>query len=288
MNSVLSSNQITVTVKSAGAEITSVRSNEGIEFIWQANEKVWPRHAPVLFPIVGKLKNNRYTFGNHEFELPQHGFARDLDFIQISGNSSHCEYSLFSSKNTLLLYPFNFGFYIRYELKGNQLEIKYKVHNTDKKSIRFSVGAHPGFRCPITDGENFSDYFLEFESHHPVITELNGGLRSEVKSRLSLQGKKLHLTNDLFDKDALVFEGRQINKISLRSNKSPHGVKIECKGWPYFGIWSKKGSAEFVCLEPWFGIADHENASGLLNEKEGMISLSPDATFECSFCMEFL
>ena len=103
-----------------------------------------------------------------------------------------------------------------------------------------------------------------------------------------MKDKRLQLTENLFDKDALVFEGRQINKISLRSNKSSHQVKMECNGWPYFGIWSKKGCQEFVCLEPWYGIADHEEATGLLNEKEGMIALSAGVTFECSFSTEFL
>src|SRR5436190_6133522 len=181
MNSVLKTDEITVSVRSRGAEIASVRNREGLEFMWQAKESVWPRHAPVLFPIVGKLKNNRYTFDNRTFELSQHGFARDLNFELISGDPSHCEYLLSSSANTLLNYPFDFRFYIRYELKSNRLETKYKIINTDKQSLLFSVGAHPGFRCPITKDEEFSDYFVEFETNEPQITGLNGGVRSNVK-----------------------------------------------------------------------------------------------------------
>jgi len=287
MQEQIASNTLTVIVNSKGAEISSVKSKEGLEFMWQARQDVWPRHAPVLFPIVGKLKDNKYSVNDHVYELGQHGFARDHEFLLIRRTESSCAYQLLPNAETNTIYPFNFVLQIAYELKNNILTTSYTVINAGSGDMLFGIGAHPGFNCPLTKGETFEDYFLEFETDHLFVTELNNGLRKGKKKAVILKDKKLHLTKNLFDNDALVFENRQINKISLRSEKSPHKITVDCIGWPYFGVWSKKGCTEFVCLEPWYGIADHENSTGDIHKKDGIIQLKPHQQFGCSFTTTF-
>lgn len=283
----LVSDKLNVLIQSKGAELLSVKNKEGLEFIWQANQDIWPRHAPVLFPIVGKLKNNVFTWKGKKFELGQHGFARDNEFRLIEQSGTSCTFEFISSPQTQTVYPFHFSLRIGYVLEGNRLNTTYTVSNTGEEDLLFSVGAHPGFNCPLTTGEKFEDYVLEFETEQLNLTELNEGLRRISKKEVNLPEKKLKLGKQVFDKDALVFENRQINAVTLRSEISDHQIKMECAGWPYFGIWSKKGCTEFVCLEPWYGIADSEKASGKLEDKEGIIRLARGKQFSCSFAISF-
>lgn len=284
----LCSDKLTVIIDPAGAEITSVKSGDGVEFIWQARPEVWPRHAPVLFPIVGKLKNNTYFFDDKAYELGQHGFARDLRFILAEASAAHCTFELSSDLQSKKNYPFDFIFRIHYELNENILRTSYQVVNPSDKAIFFSVGAHPGFRCPLENQERFEDYYLEFSSSDLEITTLNDGLRKTGKEKLVLENGQLPLSKELFDKDALVFENSQISEISLKSHVSSHEIRMSCKNWPYFGIWSKKGCSEFVCLEPWFGVADREDTNQQFEQKQGIIELPAGKAFECSFSVKFV
>lgn len=281
----LQSDTLTVLVRSAGAELTSIKDRNGLEYLWQAKAEVWPRHAPVLFPIVGRLKDNFFLYEGKRYELGQHGFARDRDFRCIEKEASRCVFELSADAESKQIFPFDFLFRIYYELKESTLTTRYEVINPSAQPLLFSVGAHPGFRCPLAEGESFEDYYLAFESSDLVLTELNNGLRKQDKKPLQLKEKNLHLSSTLFDQDALVFENSQIGRIHLRSDRSGHEISMECAGWPYFGIWSKKGCREFVCLEPWFGIADAEISDQQLLQKEGIISLEAGKSFSCSFAI---
>lgn len=283
----LSSDHIDVILKSAGAELSSVKNKYGLEFMWQADNEVWPRHAPVLFPIVGRLKDNSFNFNDQRYALSQHGFGRDRDFEIISIAKDYAIFELRSDEKSKPVFPFDFIFQIKYALVANRLTTEYKIVNPSEEALLFSVGAHPGFKCPLYEEEKFEDYYLEFESSRYQITELNNGLRKSTKIELELTGKKLQLSKTLFDKDALVFENKQINRISLKSDKSSHEISMECKDWPYFGIWSKKGCEKFICLEPWYGIADREDSMQNFPQKDGIISLEPKKEFNCSFSVSF-
>ncbi len=283
----LKSKDLKVRIREQGAEMCSVTNNQGTEFVWQASEKIWPRHAPVLFPIVGKLKGNKYEFAGKSYQLGQHGFARDMKFKVAESSPSKCTLELISDDETKKLYPFAFSLRIIYELSGNELNTRYEVKNTGDSKMLFSIGAHPGFRCPIDADEKFQDYYIEFYHDTFLQTVLQDGLRSTTNKVLPLVGKKLYLSANLFDDDALVFENHQVSKISLCSSKSQHKITMECKDWPYYGIWSKKGCTEFVCLEPWYGIADRVDSTGEFPKKEGLISLEPSEKFDCSFQTTF-
>lgn len=279
----LSSGSLKISVSSLGAELTSLASSSGLEYLWQADKEVWPRHAPVLFPIVGRLKGNAYTFNNVAYALSQHGFARDHEFALADSSNSHCTFELNASAETKKIFPFDFSFRITYRLEENRLSCSYEVANPAQDPLFFSVGAHPGFNCPLLPGEKFDEYYMEFEREELYYTALDNGLLTDQKKRLVLENKRLYLSAGLFDQDALVFENGQINRISLCCSRSEHKVSMECNNWPYFGIWAKKGVERFVCLEPWYGIADHWQSESTLLQKKGILRLEAGQHFNCSF-----
>jgi len=283
----LRSDLLEVNISPKGAELTSIKNKSGLEYLWTAEKEVWPRHAPVLFPIVGKLKNDKYQHEGKEFQLGQHGFARDLEFTLIEQSSSQAVFQLTANDATLQKFPFSFLLEISYILQGNQLGTHYRIVNRGKEKMPFSIGAHPGFRCPLYDNEKMEDYYLRFERSQLEITPLQNGLRKKEKQPLELRESKLPLNPALFDNDALVFEGSQINSVTLASHKNSHMVTLHSTGWPYYGVWSRKDCDRFVCLEPWFGVADDVDSTGELAKKPGIISLEPGKDFCCSFFMVF-
>lgn len=272
----LKNNLLSLSVNSFGAELISLKNNSGHELIWQADKNIWPRYAPVLFPIVGKLKNDQYTYQNKTYTLSQHGFARDKEFILIHKSETKLQFELTANKETLVNYPFHFSLIISYEVLKNKLIISYKVFNPDAKELLFSIGAHPGFNCKRVNGESLSDLELEFPNTNELTAEkLNNGLLSNETYKVKLNDHKLELNKELFENDALVFKNSQIKEVILSSKKSDQKVGFNCENWPYFGIWTKKGCDDFICLEPWFGIADSQNADGKLEGKEGILRLKP-------------
>lgn len=282
-------NEFTVQVKSFGAELCSVKSNKtGIEYIWQANPELWPRHAPNLFPIVGKLKDGTFQYNTKSYNLPQHGFARDKDFICVEESESKLVFELTANEESLLTYPFHFSLQIAYTLCNNSLLTEYIIFNPDNTDLYFSVGAHPAFNCPLQENECFEDYILQIPNKNElIINTLNDGLIKDQTKKIELSNNELPVAVSLFENDALVLMNKQIEAISLLSTKTNHGVSMDCKGWPFFGIWTKKQSNKYVCLEPWYGIADSETTNQEFESKNGIIKLTPYNTFTCSFNLNF-
>ncbi len=275
----ISNQLISISVNSFGAELISLKSNN-IELLWQADKTVWPRHAPVLFPIVGKLSNDRKS------PLKQHGFARDKEFVLVEQKDSCLEFELTANEETLAIYPFHFSLRIRFELETNGVKMKYIVFNPAGEILPFSIGAHPGFNCKRITGENLEDFYLEFDHKKELTAEkLNDGLLNGENYSVKLIESKLPLSANLFNNDALVFKNKQIEKVKLCSLRSKTQIILNCKNWPYFGIWSKKGSDAFVCLEPWYGITDSVNAKGNFKDKEGIVKLEAYRSFET--CISF-
>lgn len=282
----LASPALTVTCSPAGAELTSVKDTAGTEYLWQAGA-AWQRHAPVLFPIVGKLRNDTFSYKGKEYTMSQHGFARDRVFEISEQQKDRITFTLNADDKTRKNFPFDFLLRIRYTLHNTELITTYEVTNRGKDPMPFSIGAHPGFRCPLLPEEKFTDYFILFEKYSLMQTVLHGGLRGKETRMLPLDEKRLPLTPTLFDEDALVFGNGQVNRVSLISSVTGRGVELISEDWPYFGIWSKKGNREFVCLEPWFGVADSMESTGRLEEKEGIMTLEAGQTFSCSFSVRF-
>lgn len=276
----LQSNNLTVAINLLGAELTSAHTHNGTEFMWQAGNE-WQRTAPVLFPIVGKLKNSTYSFQDNTYTLPQHGFARDCEFQLLSNTINTATFLLSQNATTLKNYPFKFEFLIHYLLNENQLTISYEIKNLSQTEMLFSMGAHPAFNC------NLNTSYLEFENNKLLATVLSDGLLTSQKRILELDTKKLALNTALFDNDALVFENNQINSVSLCQKNSSKKVTLVSPNWPFYGIWTKKDCSKFLCLEPWFGIADTAESKGDLSTKKGILSLEIGGVFKTSYSILF-
>lgn len=285
---ILENAQVKATFKLKGAELSSlIHKGNGIEYVWQADPQVWGRHAPVLFPIVGKLKEDTYKFDDEIYALSQHGFARDREFVLVDKASNQLKFSLTFSEHTYQHYPFKFELIITYTLKGTLLGVSYEVYNKDEKPLLFSIGAHPGFRCPLTEKEKFEDYYLEFDEIERLERYLlTNGIFNGTKELVMDNTNILPLSYDLFEKDAIVFKKFKSTTVSLKSTKTLHGIKMSFHGFPYLGIWTKEKGAPFICLEPWYGLADTESTSGKLVEKEGIMNLDAGEDFDCHYEIE--
>lgn len=286
----LHNEKLKVTVSEQGGELISVVScDDNLEFIWTGDSDYWGRHAPILFPIVGKVKDNQYKVGDKIYKLGQHGFARDRVFEVIEKEDKKVILSLKWDQTSLEIYPYKFNLKIIYELKDSSLKISYIVENLDKQSIYFSIGAHPGFNCPLLPGEVIEDYYFEFDQKETCsVTPINdAGYMLHDKIPFLNSEKKIPLSPKLFKRDALIFEGLSSRKISLKNNKNDHKITMDFDGFPLLGLWSKPSGAPFVCIEPWFGHCDYEDYTGDFSDKSGIIALSKDRSFDCSYSIDF-
>ncbi len=280
--------KLAVKINSLGAELCSVKAVQNeLEFMWGANPKVWGRHAPVLFPIVGQLKRDSYIFNGKHFSMSRHGFARDREFELVESSEGHARFRLSSDEQSLQEYPFHFYLYIDYQLFDNRLQISYEVENRGSEPMPFSIGGHPAFACPIGSEAGFKDHYLQFEHAEAAASHnLKDGLLSGKQRPLLQHADRLQLSPALFENDALIFKNLQSTWVELRSEKHPHFVRLSFEGFPYLGIWAKP-KAPFICLEPWLGLADSLDASGYLLDKEGMQIAMPHRSFHCTYSLIF-
>lgn len=272
----LSNQNIEIKVSSLGAELQSCKNaNTHIEYMWRGDSAFWGKFSPVLFPIVGSLKNNEYAYDGNIYSLPRHGFARDKEFILVEETDSTLVFELVSDSSTLKVYPFLFKLRITYKLKDDSLSVSYLVENADTKDIYFSIGGHPAFAVPIFQNESYEDYVLKFDkienADRYAIRE--GGLLDVVGEPCIDNTDAILLKKQLFEKDAIVLKRLSSTKVSLLSMRKNRGFEFDFTGFPYLGLWAAP-NADFVCIEPWCGIADSINANGDFTQKEGINKLS--------------
>ncbi|MBC8083676.1 MAG: aldose 1-epimerase family protein [Hymenobacter sp.] len=282
MTYTLENEQCRVTVEASGAELRSfIRKDlDNLEYIWEADPAVWGRHAPVLFPIVGRLPADNYVYQGRTYRLPQHGFARDQDFTLVRQTAAALALELRASAATRALFPFEFRLLISYRLAGPTLTVGWEVTNPGTGELLFSIGAHPAFRCPLVAGETFEDY--EFVFDHPVTFGrylLEGGLLNGQTEPVLTAATTLPLRYELFEQDAVVLKHFDFTHVTLRSRRSGRAVRLRFDGFPYLGLWTKGPGARFVCIEPWHGIASATTDSGVLADKEGILMLRPGQEF---------
>ncbi len=279
--------KIVIITNSKGAELTSMRlKGDDTEYIWQADANYWGRHAPVLFPIVGRLKDNRYIYGGNTYKLNQHGFARDKDFDIMDKSDTSILYVLKSNAETKEVYPFDFELKIKYEICENRVMIRYYVLNTGLEDMYFSIGAHPGFNCPLHADEKLEDCYIEFDNPETINTSIfKEGTILDMRPAFK-NTSVISLSKDLFKNDAMIIQGMKSKSISIKSKKSKSCVSVECGGFPYLGIWSNANGGNFVCIEPWYGITDSFASTGKLEEKKGIQKISKGQTFKCGYSIE--
>jgi galactose mutarotase-like enzyme len=270
---------LSATIKHAGAELCSLKKiSTNKEYIWEGNPEFWGKHSPILFPIVGTLKDNTFIYNNTPYHLSRHGFARDMAFTLIEQQDDSAIFSLQANQETLKLYPFKFELQIKYTLTENALAISYKVKNNGTSKMAFSIGAHPAFSLT----ENFEDYSLQFENNEKLeYTLLQNNLISNETASLTTTEGIVNLNYQLFKKDALIFKSLESKSITILENKKPL-LAVEFEGFPHLGIWTPK-DAPFLCIEPWFGYSDAVDSNGNIFEKDGIQILEPSTSFNSKF-----
>lgn len=267
-----------------GAELTSIKLN-GIERLHQGNsildengKPYWGRHAPILFPIVGKLKDNKTQINKEPYEMTQHGFARDMNFEELEKNS---KYVLKSNEETLKKFPFKFELFIEYEINENELITSYTVLNKDEKEMIFGLGGHPAFVCDYST----ENYEIVFEKQEDKIEfyKLQDGLIKEEPISSILENNKIKLTKNIFDEDAIIMKNIKSNKVILKDTLNNKNIlEFDFEGFPYLAIWSKKG-APFVCIEPWQNHTDSVNSDSEFINKPNILKLKENEKFNCSY-----
>ncbi|MFV5696261.1 aldose 1-epimerase family protein [Flavobacterium sp. LB3P122] len=283
MTTTLKNSNLTAEIKHFGAELCSLKNNKNKEYIWEGNPAFWGKHSPLLFPIVGTLKNNSYQYNDTEYHVSRHGFARDMEFELIDKKENSVTFSIHSSEETLKVYPFAFELQLIYTLNEKSLHIEYKVINKGASQIPFSIGAHPAFALP----GNFENYSIVFEKEEPLeYYLLENDLISNKTKKLDVQNNRIPLTYQLFENDALIFKTLKSNSLTILENKNPV-LRVNFKDFPSLGIWTKV-NAPFLCIEPWFGYSDTAENSRNLFEKEGIQILNANQTFHSEFSIDIL
>ena len=282
----ISNTVLQISVKETGAELCSMKSlSSGKEYIWDGNPDVWAAHAPNLFPIIGCLKDDVFLYKGEDYNCPKHGFVRkNKNVTLLEKSDDSLTFGLAYSDETLKVYPFRFNFHIKYILEGNKLIVEHTVVNQGDSDMLFSLGGHPAFKCPLNEDENYSDYYLEFEKPETAQTwsvEENGLIGKET-TKVFDEPTIINLHPNIFDSDALVFKNLNSSRVSLKSKKSKQVLSVSFNDFPYLGIWAKS-NAEFVCIEPWLGIADSFDTDRNFETKEGLIKLPPKKSFSATY-----
>ena len=288
-NDTIQNRYIQVTAKSLGAELTSIKlKSDNSEYLWQGDSLTWSDHAILQFPIIGNLKDNNYKLKDQLFKMMSHGFARVSNFKKVRQGGVFIVYMLESDAKTREMYPYDFRFYVKYKLMNHNLLVEFTVENKGNDEMYFTLGYHPGFNCPLNPTKgNFDDYYLEFGKQETLTrTYLENNLLSDRKEDIVLKNKCLKLDKKLFKDDALVFEKINSRCVSLKSAKNTKSVTVKMNNAPRLGIWSPAVGGKFVCIEPWFGLADEKNQQVDFNKKKGMIKLISKKEFKTIFEIE--
>lgn len=275
----LQNNDLKVEINELGAQLHSIkRLDNGIEYLWQGAKDSWGRQAPILFPFVGRLKDDQYRFNGQTYHQTQHGFARDRQFSVIEHLSDRVVFEQQSDEETLKVYPFKFVLRCTYTLTADRLDVKYDVINPAQQTMIYAIGAHPGFNVPLTADGKFEDvtFSVQPEGEYSRII-LQGPYNDSAHPQLIDASKPFNLNHELFNNDAIIFKTAGSDfAATLTDHTSNHGVTVFTKGTQFVGLWSAyPAKANFACVEPWWGIADNVAADGLLLHKQGMHRLAP-------------
>lgn len=268
----------TVRIESLGAELKSYQNEAGKEFIWNSNPDFWPRSSPLLFPSIGNLRNGKTIINGTEYEMPKHGFARDIDMKYEKEAENKISFFCRYNEETLKCYPFRFCFRQTYELNGPVLHTTYLITNEDDRDMYYHLGAHPGFMCPLEDNESFSDYILKFpceETCDSPVYDLENLQFDPVNTKRYLDHTDtLKLDYSLFDIDALVFPDLKSKSVQLINPSTGKGVQVDYPDFATIAFWTPSDvKAPFLCIEPWNGAAIFADEDDNFINKRGIQTL---------------
>jgi galactose mutarotase-like enzyme len=270
----LQSGGLSATIKAAGAELCSLKNAEGLELLWQAGP-AWPRHSPILFPIVGRLKDDELRYRGKTFPMTQHGFARDQTFDWRERGRASCTLALTDDTASPLRFPFAFRLAVTYAVDDVHLNVRFEITNMGEVTLPASLGGHPAFNWPLLPGLPKETYGIHFSNEEPApIRRLTGGLLREKPEPTPVTGKYLALSEQLFTDDAVILDHPASTSIRYAADRGP-AITMQWQGFRELGIWSKPGGAPFLCLEPWRGFASPLDFDGEFTDKPGIMKIEP-------------
>jgi galactose mutarotase-like enzyme len=279
----LSSHGYQAVISSLGAELKSFGKEGGENLIWPGDPAIWKGTAPILFPIVGRLKNGQYQYKNNTYQLDKHGFARTSIFELNIDTNSEKSFVLTSSSDTLKHYPFHFEFEVFFSIASGVLEVRYEVRNVGNEDLWFTLGSHPAFSLPLTD-TRLEDFYLQFEQSEQLdcyFLENDLLCTSPITSFLN-DTDTLAISTELFKNDALIFKDIKSRTVSIHHKHTGKRLTLSYDNAPHLGIWAKAGSP-FICLEPWFSYDDSADTTGELTNKQGIMSLAAHQSFNTRY-----
>lgn len=283
----LKNKTLSISVNKHGAELTSIKKGD-TEYLWQGDPAFWKRQSPVLFPIVGSLWEGRYRVGERQFQLGQHGFARDMDFTLLSQTQDCVSYRLDSNSETLEKFPWPFALTISYRLRGNEIDVFWKVENKADETMYFQIGAHPAFNYPNYDPNSKARGYFSFDRNEGLecikLAE-KGCVDTNSKYSLETGADGLYkLESDTFDSiDTILLQDGQVHRVTLHSPDGNPWLSVIFEA-PVVGLWSPPyKNAPFVCIEPWYGRCDRAGYSGQFSNRDWVNSLAPGQEFNASY-----
>lgn len=278
--------QYSAQISDIGAELYSFKDEATQEeYIWQRDPQYWTGSAPILFPIVGSLKDGIYVYKGKTYPLLIHGFAKNSHFSLIDDREDEKIFILQADQTTKQCYPFEFELEVGFKVEEKILQVVYTVTNTGNDIMYFTFGSHPAFSLPLDDC-SLADYYVEFEKNETLDRYLlEGGLLNNTSVPYLKNERKIYLSEAIFNEDALIFKNILSRKLSIKNSKTGHRVSFDTGGAPHLGIWSKPG-ASYVCLEPWYSYADDVDTTQDFTQKKGIMELSTGATFKTGYTIE--
>lgn len=288
--SILRNENVEIAVSGHGAELHSLLDRKtGTQYIWQGDETYWKWHAPICFPITGRVHDDTYTVDGKQYHLTVHGFARDYDFDLLKKTENSIIYELKYSDETLKVYPYKFSLKLEYVLQNNGVKVNYFVENLDDKNIYFAIGLHTGYNCPIDKNDNFEDYEFILEKKENLDRYfLENGIMPDKKEAFLRNEDTIPVTKELFKRDIIFMQNVKSKNIVLKSKKSGKAVRVSYDNFDNLGLWTKPQGAPFICIEPWKGLPDKKDVCVDFAQKDGNNCLKPSEIFKCSYKIEIL
>lgn len=279
--------------KSMGGALSSIKDKDGIEYLWQGDARYWSGQAPVLFPICGSLRDNRAKLPDGTWtEMPRHGIVRKKEFTCDFCNEDTIQFSIKDDEGMYRQFPYHFRLVINYHLVGKKITVRYTVINEDTKEMPFFLGGHPGFMCPLLQGETFDDYQIEFEKEEtlsvPEPVTQTGLIHISSRKTLLERNRTLSLRHDLFYQDALILDQLSSGKLKFCHRTSKRGVEIEYRDFPYLILWSTENDGPFVAIEPWSGLSTCDDEDDVFEHKRGVIKAAPGERKQLTFSIGLL
>jgi len=277
--------KLTARIKRMGAELCSLMK-DGIEYLWQGDERYWNSQAPILFPVVARSRNGVIRIDGKDYPMPSHGFAKTQDFTVQAHSENSITLKIEDTPETLEIYPFSFRFLMTYTVENGALSITARVENIGDNKMWFTYGGHPGFNVPLRSGEGFEDYEIQLDDHGDDLTvpKMTEDMYIDFSERRSVcQGDKISLNRQLFSNDALIFEN--VHSCTMKSKISGCGVRFDMDdSFNYLAFWTRyPGEAPYVCIEPWIGLGKCADEGTLFRKRRGVLSLKSGGEFTCKY-----